>query len=250
MNEKIDIPLPDALQQLLQKPICIPMPKLGKAELKLPTGATIKGMVDVTKAVPDDCSLTFSLILQLAPIMASMECLLRLLKLIKPLVAVVNGLPTPPLKAIKEFGVAAEQVAECLLVPTPAVMIPFVRDLLLLIIKLLRCVVTNLKSVIKLMSGLALNIKSAKADGNAELLATLQCAQDNANLAAEHAMAGIEPVMVILSLAEPFFGFAGQPAVVVPPIARAQDIEGLKKMVATLDDLTKALQLVADALGD
>jgi hypothetical protein len=254
MDVPIEVPLPESLQKVLAAPICVPLPKPGKAEIHLPTGGTLKGIVDITKGIPDDCSLNFSLILQLAPLLASIECLVKVLQLIKPLIDVVKGLGPPPdlIKlgnAIPEFLKAAEALLPCLAVPTPVVMIPFVRDILLLIIKLLNCIVGQLKSILAVMGGLALQISAARTEGNTELMAALQCAQDNANVSAQHMMSAIDPVLVILSLAEPFLGIAGVDPIKTPTIGSAEDIEGLQKVVDTLGELTKALQLVADALG-
>lgn len=254
MDVPVEVPLPASLKKVLERPICIPLPRPGKAEIHLPTGGTLKGVVDITKGIPDDCSLNFSLILQLAPLMASIECLVKVLKLIKPLIDVVKGLGPPPDliklgQAIPEFLEAAEELLPCLAVPTPVVMIPFVRDVLLLIIKLLNCIVGQLKSILAVMGGLALQISSAQAEGNSELMAALQCAQDNASASAQHTMSAIEPVLVILSLAEPFLGIAGVDPIKTPTIGSAEDIEGLQKVVDTLDELMKVLQLVADGLG-
>ena len=253
MDIPIEVPLPDALKKALAKPVCIQLPKPGKAEIHLPTGGTLKGVVDITKGIPDDCSLNFSLILQLAPVMASIECLLKVLKLIKPLIDVVKALPSldvPTLiKVVPEFLKAADDMLICLAVPTPIVMIPFVRDVLLLIIKLLKCLVGQLKSILAVMGGLALQISSAQSEGNSELLATLTCAQDNANASAQHMMSAIDPVLVILSLAEPFLGIAGVDPIKTPTIGSAQSIDEMMGVVNTLDELVKALQLVADGLG-
>ena len=95
--------------------------------------ATLKAFTDISKGIPTDCAMTFNLLVQLAPLLASMECLLKILKLIKPLVDVVGSLGPPPdpiklPKAIVDFTKAAVDLAPCLLIPTPANMIPFVRD--------------------------------------------------------------------------------------------------------------------------
>ena len=238
MDVPIEVPLPESLQKALQKPICIPLPKPGSAQIQLPTGGTLKGIVDITKGIPDDCSLNFSLVLQLAPVMASIECLVKVLKLIKPLIDVVKALgpPDPPtlIKVVPEFLQAAEAVLPCLAVPTPAVMIPFVRDILLLIIKLLKCIVGQLKSILAVMGGLALQISSAQAEGNSELMAALECAQANANASAQHMMSAIDPVLVLLALAEPFMGIAGVDPIKTPAIGSAEDIESRGVVIARM----------------
>lgn len=248
-THSIDVPLPPELGEYLSKPICIPMPKPGKAQITLPSGGSLKGVVDITKGIPDDCSLSFSLVLQLAPMLASIECLLKVLKLLKPLIDVVNGLPTPPVKALKDFAEAAVDLAPCLAIPTPVAMIPFVRDILCLIIKLLSCIVAQLKSIMSVLGGLSLQIQSAQAAGNSELLASLQCAQRNAQTSAQHMVSAIDPVLVLLSLAEPMLGIAGVKPIQTPAIAAPQDLEAMQGIVNTLDELVKTLKLAAEVVG-
>lgn len=253
MDIPVKVPLPPKLEKALQTPICVPLPKPGKAEIHLPTGGTLKGVVDITKGIPDDCSLNFSLILQLAPVMASIECLVKLLKLVKPLIDVIKALgpPDPPtlIKVVPEFVKAAEDVLPCLAVPTPLVMIPFVRDILLLIIKILNCVIGQLKSIIALLSALSLQIGAARAEGNTELEAALVCSQKNAMTNAEGVMSAIDPILVILSLAEPFMAIAGVAPIKIPTFASAGEAADMQAMITTLETLNKTLQLVADGLG-
>ena len=85
MTQPIDIPIPVDLQELMQIPECFDL-RLDKPvdlSLHLPTGSVLKAMGDVSKAVPTDCALAFNLLLQLGPLLASMECLLKILKLLK-----------------------------------------------------------------------------------------------------------------------------------------------------------------------
>ena len=250
----IDIPLPDRLTEALENPPCVELrlPKPGKVDLHLPTGGSIKGIVDATKAIPDDCSLTFSLAIQLGPFLASIECLMKLMGLIKPLIDVVKGLGPPPdlLKlgsAIPEFIKAAEQVMPCVLQLTGLGFFPFVKDLLCLIIKILKCVVGQLKSIAALMSGLSLQIQAAQ--GNQALLEQLQCAQENASLCASQVMSGIEPVMFLLSLAEPMLGVVGVNPIQTPPLGTPDSAEALNGIIVTLDTLVQALETAAEVVG-
>ena len=61
----IDIALPDELQQVLKQPVCLVLPTPGKVKITLPSGPKFSGIADITKQIPDDCSLSFSLVLQL-----------------------------------------------------------------------------------------------------------------------------------------------------------------------------------------
>lgn len=249
----IDVPLPDSLKQYLAQPHCvdIALPKPGKIELCLPLGGRIQGLVDATKSIPDDCSLIFSLLLQLGPIMASIECLIKVLKLIKPLIDIIKAVPSlNPIKigeAMPDFLAAAKDVAGCILQVQLGVPM-FVRDLMLLIAKFLHCVAGQIKSVAGLMGGLQLSLSTAQQNGNGELLAQLQCAQENANTQAAAAMSSLDAIAAILSLAEPFFGIAGIDPIKLPAIGSATDIDALTTTADTLEQISQALITAASAL--
>jgi hypothetical protein len=251
----IDIPLPDAITKQLAIPRCadLSLPKPTLPEIRLPTGGSIKGIADLTKGIPSDCSLNFSLALQLAPIMASIECLVKVLGLIQPLIDVVSSVfPPDPIKlpqAIKDFLVAAKEIIPCLAVPTPLAMIPFVIDILKLLIAMGRCVIQQLRSIVELLDGLELSIKGATDSGNTELLSTLQCAKDNAQTALGGTMQGIEPIKVLLQLAGPFMKIAQVPAITIPAMAPAEDLSALNDTLTTLQNVLDTMQSVVEALS-
>ena len=251
-TQAIDVPLPAGLDEYLARPVCIPMPGPGKAEINLPTGGKLKGLADITKAIPDDCTLSFSLALQLGPFLANLDCLLKIMKVLEPLIGMVDGLSKPdPAKvadSVPKLAAAVPPLVECFAKFFGGVPL-FVRDLLCLIIKLLGCVVGQLKSIMALMGGLALQIQSAQAAGNSELLAALECAQRNAQVSAQHMVTAVEPVMVLLSLAEPLLGLAGVNPIQTPALASPDDLEKMQELVATLDELVKTLRLAAEAVG-
>lgn len=251
----IDLKLPEAIQQQLSIPHCLDLSlkQANLPQIRLPTGGTIKGITDLTKGIPSDCSLNFSLAVQLAPIMASIECLVKVLALITPLIDVIKALPGVPdptalLKAVVKFVQAAEALAPCLLVPTPLAMIPFVKDILLLLIGMLRCLIQQLRSIVKLMRGLELSISQAKRDGNTELLATLQCAQGNAQTAANGTLQGIEPIKVLLELAGTFMSLAQVPAIQLPAMGPAEDLAALEATLDTLQGVIDTMQAIVDVL--
>jgi hypothetical protein len=250
-NLAIDVPLPDNVKEFLAQPHCIDLalPKPSKVEVCLPLGGRIQGLVDATKEIPDDCSLTFSLLLQLGPIMASIECLIKVLKLIKPLIDVIKAVPDPLklAKVVPDFIKAAEDVLPCVLQVTLGVPM-FVRDLLLLIAKVLHCIAGTLKSIAGLMGGIQLSIATAQKNGNAELLAQLQCAQENAQCQAAAAMSSIDAIAAILSLAEPFLGIAGVDPIVLPTAGSAEDAQSLETTAETLLQVSQTLITIAEAL--
>ena len=189
----LDVNVSADLQKLFELPACadIKLPPPEKLEITLPTGGSLKAIADISKGIPNDCSLIVSLMLQIAPFLASIECLFKLLGLIAPLIDVVKALAPTPISlswasAVPKFLEAAEKLMPCLLVVTGAPIIPFLRDLLCLILKVLHCLMGQLESIIDIMSGLTLRINIAKASGNTELQQALECAQENAAISAQH----------------------------------------------------------------
>ncbi|HWA72765.1 MAG TPA: hypothetical protein VG937_10535 [Polyangiaceae bacterium] len=249
---QLDLPIEADLRDVLAIPPCeylkIPSPK--PLKIQLPSGGSLPSLADLSKGIPTDCAYSFNLMIMVAPLLASMECLLKILKLLKPLISLIKDLPKPPTPAlIKEFGDAAIDLAPCLLIPTPANIIPFVRDLLCLLIKLLNCFLGQMKTVIGVMKGLTLKLDAARSSGNLDLVKTLECSQENAQLMAEHFTKGIEPIGVILELAGTLFGFAGVPAVTMPPLAAPGDLAAMEQTVQTIQGVVATMQTVVDALG-
>src|SRR5262245_26164037 len=119
----IDVTVSADLQKLFELPPCVDirLPKPEKLEITLPNGGSLKAIANISKGIPNDCSLIVSLMLQIAPFLASIECLFKLLGLIAPLVDVVKNLapPTPKLPgAALKFIEAADKLLPCLLVLT------------------------------------------------------------------------------------------------------------------------------------
>lgn len=248
----IDVPVPDELAELMAAPKCIDLsfPPPIKQKITLPSGGSIQAIHDLGKAIPTDCSLSFSLMLQIAPLLASMECVIKILKLIKPLSDIITGLPAPPSpKILKEFADAVADLAPCFLSITPAGMIPFVRDILCLILAMLRCLIGQLKTVAEIMGGLTLQLKAAEDSGNADLAATLKCAQENSANSLQHLMNGFGPIGTILELMGPFMAIAGVDAIKLPELGSAEDAEGVTKTIEALQGVVDTIQPICDALG-
>jgi hypothetical protein len=247
----IDIEVDADLKEAFQIPACLELglPNAAPLKIQLPTGGSIQAFADISKGIPTDCALTFSLMIQIAPFLAATECLLKVLKLLKPLIDVIQGLPMPPVKALQEFAKAAVDLAPCLLVPTPASILPFIKDLLCLILKVLRCFRSQMKSLLAIMGPLALNLQTAQADGNDELAATIQCAQKNAEIQASQLMNSLGPVGVLLDLAGPLFGIAGVQPIQLPSMGSATDLNALRSVVKSIQSVEATIQIVADGLG-
>lgn len=248
---QIDIQIDSELEEMLKIPACIDMslPKPETLSVQMPSGGSLKALSDMSKAIPTDCALTFSLMLQIGPILASMDCLLKILGLLGPLVDIVKGLPFPPVEAIKKFIQAAVKLAPCLALPTGAPLIPFVKDILCLVLKALKCLISQLDSIATILGGLSLQIQTAESAGRADELAALKCAKDNAEKSATAAMNAIEPIGALLALLAPVMTLTGQDPIKLPTMSPGVDAEALKGVVTALKGVAEAIQVVTEALG-
>ena len=248
----LDITVSADVQAMLDLPKCVDLklPQPSAPKITLPTGAVIKAVADISKGIPTDCSANFSLMLQLSPLLASMECLLRILKLLGSLVKVIKGLPFPPVKAIKEFIDAATEMAPCLTLPINIPpLVAMVHDILCLILKTLYCVVNGLSTVVKTLKGLNVQIAIAEKENNQELLLSLQCAQQNAQISSDHLMKSIEPITALMGMVTPIMQLAQLPPLELPAIGGGTDVDSLEKVLTTLEDLIRTLTDVVEGIG-
>jgi Type VI secretion system/phage-baseplate injector OB domain len=122
-----------------------PPPATKTKALSLPGGSFLQA-IPTDIGASRECASAVSVLQQAAPWLASMECLLPILRLLGPLIQIIQTQPTPPPKAVVDFAKAAADLAPCLLLPTPASAIPVVRDLLCLTITSLECLTDHAAS--------------------------------------------------------------------------------------------------------
>lgn len=257
----IDISMSEGLTAALTPPKCLDLrlPKPGKTELKLPTGGTIKPIPDITKGIPTDCGMNFNLALQIAPIMASMECLLKVLDFLGVVVKVITKCADPKvlppeklttvLGALPEAAEKGAALMPCInmVIAPPLNIIPFIKSLLLMMARMLRCTAQALRSAIEVLDGIALDFGSAQQDGNDALMQQLECAQENAQLAMEGAMVSLDPVMILMDIAGPFLELAGV-SLEIPQIASDGSLESMKTALEGIETFAQTLEDIASAL--
>jgi len=249
----IDIQVSSDLQELFDLPDCstISLPSPAPITIKLPGGGTLSSFSDISKGIPTDCAMTFSLLLQLAPFLASIDCLIKVLKFIQTAVDVIKSITSPfsiP-SVIPKIVKAAVPVVECALSFTPAGLIPFIKDLLCLIIKFLNCFLQQMRSLLMIMTQIESQLNAATSAGNIDLITALQCAQGNAQTQAAHFTAALQPLAVILQLAGTLMQIVGIQPISLPAIGNQTDLASLQQVVKDIQQLVATLQIVADALG-
>jgi len=191
----------------------------------LPTGAKLVAY-PALKTQSVECSMASNLQMQLAPWLPSMTCQLAVLKLLKPLIDVVAGLPTPAPKSIEEFMKAAEDIQPCLLAASAPGLLPFLRNLLCLEIQSLQCLRRNLQTMAQLTS--------AGAVTTAEVSSVVS---------------SYDPITGLLNLAACMFTIAGIAVPQAPQLAPGVDAAALAQDDNIVAGLIATPQTVVDALG-
>jgi hypothetical protein len=250
----IDIKLDDHIVKQLTPPTCalLELPEPGTLNLCSPFGgARFQAIVDVTKGIPDDCSLTFSLLAQLPPFMVSLGCFVKILKVAKPLLDFIEAVKTLDVgKIVQAAPALVEALGEVVACLTSLIAgVPmFIKDLLILVAKLLKCISKMILDLAKLIGGLEISIKTAEAAGNKELLDQLSCAKDNASAQAKAAAGSVDIIAVIMAMAEPLMALANIPPPTIPAIASAEDIFTMEQTAHTMLSIASSLEQIAQSL--
>jgi hypothetical protein len=226
-----------------------PSPKL---TLTVPGGATLTGMADLPRGMPEECTVAFNLMLQLGPILGSLECLIRLFAFIGKIVEVAKAATsTPPdpvavVQKLAEAAPAAEDVAECVIAFTPPIgLCPPIKSALQLVVRFLSCLIDFLESIVK--QRLEIDIQMGQAQGNPALMEVLQQAQANADALGAQALQSVGPAFDLLQTFGGLIAAVAGGALEVPSLDDLTQGE-LGEAIQPLKDFVQVLQTVIDAL--
>jgi len=181
--------------------VSVPCPEFPpvSADLKvtLPFGE-LKAFRDFSLSLPTDCNLSFNLLLQIQPLLASMACLLKILNVIASLKEFLEAFPNIPQVAVKAGDVvkAIGDLGTCL---PPGLFVSLaltIKGILQIILAFLGCLISQLESIVNFQA--SLDFKSAA--GNPTLTATLTCAKEGAQLTADHLMASLGPIEPLMQM--------------------------------------------------
>jgi hypothetical protein len=182
--------------------------------------------------------------------LASTQCLAKVLAFVGPLVDVVKALDLSPAAAarIPKFLAAAEALAPCQAADSGTGVVLFLKDLLCLILAALNCTTSQLRHTLNLLTALAGQLAAAQAAGNAELVAAIQAAQQNAQLKAARIAGFTDSIRAVLDLAGPMFAVAGISLPQLPQISQT-DLPSMNNFFANLESASAAIQIAVDSLG-
>lgn len=233
-------------------PGCVEIPKVGgDLEVRLPFGGSIKAVRDFTNGIPDDCALINNLIVQVQPMLGSLDCFLKVLDALGAMMSWIQdamGPPPNPVALLEGAGDLLEKLAAlapCVaaVVAPPTGIVPTIKDILELVIKLLKCVITSVRSMLDFQAGIDLNA----ADGNPVLIAQLECAKANASETMAHSLASLGPLGPLLDLVAPLLEIVGL-SLETPPMDEIMGMEDVSEAIEQIEAVIVQIESVVDAL--
>lgn len=230
---------------------CLKLPEPTTLTIPLPFGAELKSIIEASKP-PTDCAVIHSLMVQLMPLLASMACLIKILKVFEGVKAVTDSISAPPnpialIDAVVEKVVPplTDLVSSCVLAFNPCNIAKMISAILDLIIRFLMCFVQAIESILNFQVGINLD----SAEGNPVLLGALNCAQDNAQSSIMTLQQALEVIQPLLDMISPLMELAGVPPIELPPMELESG--SLADLLAEgkdpLQPVKDVLQVLADA---
>lgn len=194
---------------VIEKPPCIDLPKLEPIVVPLPFGGELRSIANIG-APPSDCALIHSLMLQITPLLASMACMFKALKVIADLKEVITD--TPPFVnagAVPTLLGDIGKLAPCFgFISDPCLIVRMVAAIILMVVKYISCALQAFDSVFQFKLGLS--ISSDVTGDNPVLLAALECAEKNAQTAMDNLQSSMDGVMPLMQLVNILLEIAGQ----------------------------------------
>ena len=223
----------------LNLPLCFTPPDPKKFKVPLPFGGALQPILDMSKGMPKDCTLVQSIILQITPMLAGMECMLRVLNVIQALKATAESAFTKTGDLLAAIG----DLAECFIMLTPAGIGPLIAAVLRIVIHFLNCFIDAFMSIYTFQAGIDLQ----SATGNPVLLNSLQCAQSNANKSMDGLMSSMEGVQPLLEIVQLLGGIAQLP-LKLPSLSDIAGQEDPLQVIEQLKNTIEELAQIADSL--
>jgi hypothetical protein len=185
----------------------------------MPGGELLQGFPSMAQQT-SACSATANLLSQTAPVLVLIQCQMRMLNLLQPLITIIGALPNPPAMALQGFAKAAADLSPCLMTTTSVGFIPFLRDLLCLEIQSLKCFLQNLGS-----------------------------ARKRSDEGVKDVLSSYAPMIGVLKLADSFYQMVGVQIPTPPVLSSKTDKVSLDSNVQAVKDFVATLQVVTDSLG-
>ena len=225
---------------------CSTLGSVSIPSVNLLMGIQLQAIADFSQGPPTNCALLTSIMVQLTPALAGFTCIFKLLGVISALQQALGGLTKVPpnFSGIPKVLSAIGEMTECLniLIP-PLGLFLMIRDILLLIIEYLKCFLDAIKSVLDFQVGIDLSV----AQGNPDLLASLQCASNNGDAAMAQLMQAVGPIGPLFNLIQIFIGFAGL-SIQLPSLSAITGASNVVEAVNQMDAMLAEIQQIVTTI--
>ena len=220
---------------------CVAIPSIGPLpSISLPLGFELQAVADLSKGPPTDCQLIHSLFVQLMPFLGSLTCILKILGVIGSLEEFMTSFTKGPFGAVSAAGDVLKSIADmkdCISIAIPAISIlETIKGILLLVIGYLECFVAAIKSVLDIQA----KIDFSAAQGNPAMLASLQCASNNAQTAMQQIMQAIQVVEALFKIMQPLLKLSPVP-IQLPSLGQIPGAQTLAEITQAVDQLDAML---------
>lgn len=201
--------------------------------------AELKGFLDFSQGSPRDCTVSINLMAQIAPLLASMTCLLKILGVVQALKGTVESGFVKTGELLDAIG----DLAPCFGALTPASIAVTIKGILELVISFFLCFIEQMESLVRFQASIDLSA----AAGNPALEASLECAQDNARASMDNLMASLESIQPLMDMTKSVGGVAGID-LELPDLSGVSVEEGAEETIADLREAVESLQQVIEGL--
>lgn len=219
---------------------CPELPKIPKIpDINILGLAQLKGMLDFSVGSPSQCTLGISLMLQIAPLLASMTCLLKILAVFKAMESFVKS----PLTETTELLEKLADLAPCFgALSLPSISITL-KGILELVIGFFVCFIDQLESLISFQASIDLSA----GEGNPVLEASLECARDNVATSMDNLMLSLEAIQPLMDMTKSVGGVVGID-LDLPDLAGVSVKEDASKTIADLKGAIEKMQQTIESL--
>jgi len=224
-----------------QKPLCSPFPNYPPFSIPLPFGGTLTSIVDPSKGPPTDCTLAHSLMLQVMPMLSGLTCILRILNVISALEKALNATP-PIIGGIGDLLGAIAKLKDCFGFFDPTNILAMIKQILLMVLAYLNCMLQAMESILKLKVGIAISGEG----GTPLLIQTLNCSSSNADIAMNSmmsSMAAIQPLMDLINMIGGIVGLSiTMPSLSLSVTGPGEDpLQPIRDFVTTLQEVVNSI---------
>lgn len=222
---------------------CFDLPRIpevtGIPGLSLIGGAALKGFLDLSLGAPTDCKLTFNLLLQLAPLLASLTCILKIFDVFVTLEKFAEAAKNPVTDlpgAVPAVLDAIKELKKCIPIPGLDLYL-MIKGILNLVLSFLSCFIGQLESILQFQA----TIDPDAAGDNPVLRDTLLCVQANAKTSLDNLMLAAQPLQPILGMTKTLIGVANL-KVALPDLSSLSASGDATQALASLNQAVDALK--------